>query len=317
MPARAVAAAAVAKKIADLLPDEFSALTRRSSYSYASRSQGSGNDLIEVLEQDYHEEGFDPVRHMLQHLPKEGINQSMFDIKVAQKIQQLDVITQKLSKQVMEHHEEMVKGMQLVTELERDLQVATIIVKNGRRHLSKAIFEISQDLVVAANVKKKQVLLDMVPVLERVHHAMDIKSRLESIVQDGKYAKALEMCSECMLLLEECPELSAIQEMHQSMEESLEMISSKVDAFLLEICLKFDFDKFIIVIRAYNLLDELTSFADKVHHAFAQLLVSETYNTLWDVLYQVPKFTRICKTCNNKYCHTTHTYENYCLTAGP
>jgi hypothetical protein len=32
-------------------------------------------------------------------------------------------------------------------------------------------------------------LQDMVPVLERVHHAMDIKSRLESIVQDGKYAK--------------------------------------------------------------------------------------------------------------------------------
>ncbi len=56
MPARAVAAAAVAKKIADLLPDEFSALTRRSSYSYASRSQGSGDDLIEELEQDYHEE---------------------------------------------------------------------------------------------------------------------------------------------------------------------------------------------------------------------------------------------------------------------
>jgi len=52
-------------------------------------------------------QGFDPVRHMLQHLPKEGINQSVFDSKVAQKIQQLDVITQKLSKQVMEHHEEM------------------------------------------------------------------------------------------------------------------------------------------------------------------------------------------------------------------
>jgi hypothetical protein len=56
VPARAVAAAAVAKKIADLLPDEFSALTRRSSYNYASRSQGSGDDLIEELEQDYHEE---------------------------------------------------------------------------------------------------------------------------------------------------------------------------------------------------------------------------------------------------------------------
>jgi hypothetical protein len=72
---------------------------------------------------------------------------------------QLEDITEKLSKQVMEHHEEMVKGMQLVTELERDLQVSSIIVKNGRRHLSRATFEVSQDLVVAANVRKKQVWL--------------------------------------------------------------------------------------------------------------------------------------------------------------
>jgi hypothetical protein len=32
-----------------------------------------------------------------------------------------------------------------------------------------------------------------------------------------------------------------------SSQEWLEKISSKVDAFLLEICLKFDFDKYIIV----------------------------------------------------------------------
>ena len=34
-------------------------------------------------------------------------------------------------------------------------------VQNGRRYLSRAMFEVSQDLVVAANVKKKQVLLVM------------------------------------------------------------------------------------------------------------------------------------------------------------
>jgi hypothetical protein len=157
----------------------------------------------------------------------------------------------------------------------------------------------------------------MVPVLERVHNAMDIKSRLESIVQDGKYAKALEMCSECMLLLEECPELSAIREMHQSMEEWLEKISSEVDAFLLEICLKFDFEKYIIVIRAYNLLDELTSFADKVHHGFAQLLVSETYNTLWDVLYQEEDVQNVQKKIRLSYkelcCQVPEAKSQQCL----
>jgi hypothetical protein len=41
-------------------------------------------------------------------------------------------------------------------------------------------------------------LQDMVPVLERVHHAMDIKSRLESIVQDAKYAKVSSTSSAFM-----------------------------------------------------------------------------------------------------------------------
>jgi hypothetical protein len=31
-------------------------------------------------------------------------------------------------------------------------------------------------------------------------------------------AQALEMCSQCLLLLEECSELSAVQEMNQSIE---------------------------------------------------------------------------------------------------
>jgi hypothetical protein len=145
--------------------------------------------------------------------------------------------------------------MQLVTELDRDLQVASIIVKvmctyfgtcmthailsicclliyaeiflqNGRRFLARATFEVSQDLVVAANVRKKQVLLvnyfvllilfgtqllvltlvchlfeniipssdlgkiqDMDPVLERVHQALDIKSRLDSVVDEGNFCK--------------------------------------------------------------------------------------------------------------------------------
>lgn len=33
--------------------------------------------------------------------------------------------------------------------------------------------------------------------------------------------QALHMCSECLLLLEECPELAAVQEMNQSIEVRL------------------------------------------------------------------------------------------------
>jgi hypothetical protein len=67
-------------------------------------------------------------------------------------------------------------------------------------------------------VRKKQVSLDMIPVLERIQQALDIKSQLDGAVDKGNYSTALEMCSQCLLLLEECSELSAVQEMNQSIE---------------------------------------------------------------------------------------------------
>ncbi|KAG0616902.1 hypothetical protein M758_5G150000 [Ceratodon purpureus] len=283
VPARAAAAAAVARKIATLPPHERVSLSEGSGSVYASRPRG---EAAEELEEVFYEDKFDPVKHLLEHIPAENVNQGYFDVKVGQRLLQLDVITENLSKQVMEHHEEMVRGMQLVTELERDLQIASIIVKNGRRYLSRAMTEVSKDLVVAANVKKKQVLLDIVPVLERIHQALDIKSRLDSVVDEGNFSKALHMCSECLLLLEECPDVTAVQEMNQSIEEWLQRTIAKVDALLMQVCRKFEAEKYKVVINAYTLLDDVTSLADKVQSFFAQNVVTETHDVLKILLFE-------------------------------
>ncbi|XP_024374840.1 uncharacterized protein [Physcomitrium patens] len=283
VPARAAAAALVARKLATLPPHERVSLSGGAGSIYAARLRG---EPPEKLEEVFYEDKFDPVRHLLEHIPAEGVNQGYFDGQVGQRLQQLDVITESLSKQVMEHHEEMVKGMQLVTELERDLQIASIIVKNGRRHLSRSIIEVSRDLIVAANVNKKQVLLDIVPVLERLHQALDIKSRLDSVVDEGDFSKALHMCSECLLLLEECPDLVAVQEMNQSIEEWLQRTIAKVDALLMDVCRKFEAEKYKTVVNAYTLLDDVTSLADKVQSFFAQNVVTETHDVLKNLLFE-------------------------------
>ncbi|CAM6053746.1 unnamed protein product [Sphagnum tenellum] len=284
VPARAMAAAVIARRIAALPPHERGNLTERSSSFYTSKPHEE--QQAEELEKEFYEEEFDPVRFMLQDIPEHEVKQSFFDHKVGQRLLQLEDITEKLSKQVMEHHEEMVKGMQLVTELERDLQVSSIIVKNGRRHLSRATFEVSQDLVVAANVRKKQVSLDMIPVLERIQQALDIKSQLDGAVDKGNYSTALEMCSQCLLLLEECSELSAVQEMNQSIEDWLQKTIGRVDALLMEVCRKFEAEKYATVINAYTLLDDVTSLAEKVQSFYAQLVFSETHDVIKNLLFQ-------------------------------
>jgi glutaredoxin 2 len=60
-------------------------------------------------------------------------------------------------------------------------------------------------------------------------------------------AQALEMCSQCLLLLEECSELSAVQEMNQSIEDWLQKTIGRVDALLMEVCRKFEAEKYSTV----------------------------------------------------------------------
>lgn len=285
VPPRVAAAAAVARTIASLPPHQrlnLPSSLEGSSSIYGGRPHG---DKVEELDDRFYEQEFDPVRHMLEYLPSEDVDQKYFEVKVTQRLLQLDVNTEKLSRKVMEHHEEMVKGMRLVMELEKDLQVTNIICKNGRRHLASAIDEVSQNLLVTSNVKRKQVLLDILPTLIKIQHAMDIKSRLEGIVEEGDYAKALRMCSACMQLMDDCSGIAAIMDMNLNIEDWLQRTLEKVDRVLLEVCHSFEADKYKMVIDAYAMIDD-GGLGEKVQNCFVQIVVLETHSVLKKLLYE-------------------------------
>eukprot|EP00249_Psilotum_nudum_P022392 c28500_g1_i1 orf=1413-4874(+) len=285
VPARAAAAAAVARTLAGLPPHQRLQLQSTLGGSPSLYGGLFRGERLEDVDERFYEQEFDPVRHALEILPDSDVDQNYFDAQVAQRLLQLDAITESLSRQVMEHHEEMVKGMQLVMELEKDLQVTTIICKNGRRHLSLAVHEVSQDLVVTSNVKKKQLLLEILPILVRIQHTIDVKSRLDSIVEEGNYAKALQMCSICMQLMDECSGVFAVADMNRSIEQWLQCTLEKVDGVLLEVCRKFDGDDYKMVIDAYAMIDD-GGLGEKVQNCFVQIVVIETHTVLKTFLYE-------------------------------
>ncbi|KAL3684404.1 hypothetical protein R1sor_002426 [Riccia sorocarpa] len=288
VPARAAAAAAVARKIATLPPHERLSLPSTSDGGTSVYGRRPRGEPAEELEEGFYEDKFDPVRFMLEHLPEESnqMTRDYFDKQVGVRMVQLDLVTEKLSKQVMENHEEMVQGMQLVTELDRDLQLSNIICKNGRRFLSMAAQEVSHDLLVAANVRKKQVLLDLFPILERIQLAMETRSHLDSAVDEGDYAKALQLCSECLLLLEDCSSLQAVVEVNNSIEEWLHRTVDKVDKVLLGLCSKFEADKYAKVLLAYLVLDDIPGLAEKTQTYYAQVVVSETHSIIRNSVFE-------------------------------
>ncbi|XP_019199330.1 PREDICTED: syndetin isoform X3 [Ipomoea nil] len=279
VPARAAAAAAVARVLAALPPHQRHSLSSSSeelSSIYGSRPSKVLNDL----EEEFYEEDFDPVRHVLEHIPTDENELAYFEEKAASRLAQLDRIAERLSRHVMQHHEVMVKGMNLVRELERDLKVANVICMNGRRHLTSSRNEISRDLIVHRNSKKKQALLDMLPILTELRHALDMQAALETLVEEGNFSKAFQVLSEYLQILDSLSQLSAVQEMSHGVEVWLGKTLQKLDALLLGVCQDFQEESYITVVDAYALIGDVSGLAEKIQSFFMQEVLSDTHSVL-------------------------------------
>lgn len=218
VPARAAAAAAVARALATLPPDQRLSLPSSSAELSSIYGSSAHYPIVEELEEEFYEEDFDPLMYVLEHIPSEEDELEYYENKATVRLAQLEKISAHLSRHVMEHHEEMVRGMQLVRELERDLKIATVICMNGRRHLTSSMHEVSRDLIVTTNSRKKQAFLDVLPVLTELCHALNIRKELETLVEEGNFCKAFQVLSEYLQLLDTLSELSAVQEMSRSVE---------------------------------------------------------------------------------------------------
>ncbi|KAG4385387.1 hypothetical protein GLYMA_12G083200v4 [Glycine max] len=310
VPARAAAAAAVARALAGLPPHQRYSLSSSSeelSSIYGSIPQGQ---VVEELEDEFYEEDFDPIRHVLEHVPVEENELTYFEKQAALRLAQLDRVAERLSRHVMEHHEVMVKGMNLVRELEKDLRIANVICMNGRRHLTSSMNEVSRDLIVNSYSKKKQALLDMLPTLTELRRALDMQSTLESLVEEGNYWKAFQVLSEYLQLLDSLSELSAIQEMSRGVEVWLGRTLQKLDALLLGVCQEFKEDGYITVIDAYALIGDTAGLAEKIQSFFMQEVISETHSVLKAIVHEDEEGLS-----QNSCCHFNSrlTYSDLCL----
>ncbi|XP_031385734.1 syndetin [Punica granatum] len=286
VPARAAAAAAVARALAGLPPHQRYSLSSSStelSSIYGTRPSG---EVVPEPEDDFYEEEFDPVRYILEHAPSEETELAYFEKQAALRLSQLDLVSERLSRNVMEHHEVMVKGMNLVRELERDLKVANVICMNGRRHLNSSMNEVSRDLIVNSNSKKKQALSDVLPVLAELLHAMDMQNALESLVEEGDYCKAFQVLSEYLQLLDGFSELSAMKEMSKGVEVWLGKTLQKLDSLLLGVCQEFKEQNYLTVVDAYALIGDISGLAEKIQSFYMQEVLSETQTVLRSVVLE-------------------------------
>ncbi|KAI3823280.1 hypothetical protein L1987_04713 [Smallanthus sonchifolius] len=286
IPARAATAATIARALASIPPNHRQSLSSSSEELSSIYGNTSRGQVVVELEEEFYEEMFDPVRHTLENLSSEENELTYFEGKAALRLLQLDKVTEILSHQVMDHHEVMVKGMHLVKELEKDMKIANIICMNGRRHLTSSRNEVSRDLIVNRNSRRKQALLDILPVLAELRHAQDMQVALETHVTEGNFFKAFQVLPEYLQLLDGFSELLVIQEMSRGVEIWLGKALQKLDSLLLGVCRNFKETSFLTVVDAYALIGDVSGLAEKIQSFFMQEVISETQEVLKNIVLQ-------------------------------
>ncbi|KAL4334514.1 hypothetical protein GQ457_07G042450 [Hibiscus cannabinus] len=284
VPARAAAAAAVARALSGLPAGHRYSLPSSSEELISIYGSKPQSPIVEEIEEEFYEEEFDPIKHVLEHIPSEENELEYFEKQATLRLAQLDRVAEHLSRNVMEHHEVMVKGMHLVRELEKDLKIANVICRNGRRHLNSSMNEVSRDLVVNTDSKKKQALMHLLPVLAELLHARDMQVALESLVEEGNFCKAFQVLSEYLQLLDSFSELSAIQEMSHGVEVWLGRTLQKLDSLLLGVCQEFKEEGYLTVVDAYALIGDVSGLAEKIQSFFMQEVISETHSVLKSIV---------------------------------
>ncbi|KAL0740964.1 hypothetical protein Bca4012_082477 [Brassica carinata] len=110
IPARATAAAAVARALAGLPPDQrlsISSTAIELSSIYGNNRPPPPPQQVQELEQGFYLEDFDPVRHILENIPDDQSELAYFEKQATLRLVQLDRVAEDLSHHVMEHHQDM------------------------------------------------------------------------------------------------------------------------------------------------------------------------------------------------------------------
>ncbi|KVI09299.1 Protein of unknown function DUF2451, C-terminal, partial [Cynara cardunculus var. scolymus] len=215
VPARAAAAATIARALASIPPhhrQNISSSSEQLSSIYGSEHR---DQVLEELEEEFYEEEFDPVRHALENIPSEENDHAYFERKASLRLLQLDKVTESLSRQVMEHHETVMKrerngfGRRAGERLEDckchlhgkpvmafvfvclSLILSNHKPKNGRRHLTSSRNEVSRDLIVNTSSRRKQTLLEVLLVLKELRRAKHMQIELETHVNEDNFFKPI------------------------------------------------------------------------------------------------------------------------------
>ena len=216
-------------------------------------------------------DGVDAIETTLSLIPDfddENFDQKLDEIIVGEN-DSLDMISRNLNKNLLDNYSNYLKSMQMISDLNRQLNLATSNIRQTRQVMLAAEGEIcDHPRHFFRQIQKKKnlaLVIDLVTAVNQIYKSTD---ELNSALQQHDFVRALDLCLKPAELSQDVRSLSGIEDLISSLQNMYSRVLDEMDKSLVEMTNSFDRGVYANLMHSYQQINKISTVPQKLQEAF-------------------------------------------------
>ena len=216
----------------------------------------------------------DAIQMTLDLLPSfeedENFDQKLEDL-ITGESEALDAISRNLNKDLLDNYSTYLKSMQMISELNHQLNLATSNIRQARNVMAAAESEIcDHPRNFFRQIQKKKNLALVIELVSAVNSIYKSTDELNKALQERDFIKALNLCLKPSELSQDLRSLSGIEDLVSSLQSMYSRVIDEMDKALLDMTKQFDRNVYGNLMHSYQQINKIASVPQKLQEAFLE-----------------------------------------------
>lgn len=259
--------------------------TVRQNRVIRTKNKKQDEEWLAQIDKNFFSEDFDGTKYVLDktdHLDLMELEEFRDE-----RFQELHAVSRKFAGLVNENAEKFVQELTRVSELQDQLEYATLLVKSERTKLQRADDVVVTALDVVRQTKRKAVLRGILEAVTEIRQLSKAQEQLQELLTRHEFVEAIELTRRSTEKLVEYSErgFTIVEDLASNLQDTTMMIEEHVDTALATLCAdEFSLQKYEEIVRAYELLGRPHAACDRLGSCFVAAIHVKTKQVMRETI---------------------------------
>uniref|UniRef100_A0A158R3U5 Vps54_N domain-containing protein n=1 Tax=Syphacia muris TaxID=451379 RepID=A0A158R3U5_9BILA len=271
--------------------------------------------LLDAVDSVYYiEDDFDSVKYELKKMVEINLMPEAVASEVEKLKSQLQVVSKCISAKIIENSPSYSAQLKDVDEIQDEIKGIVCTVSSIRGYLfhnevasffsklSIARNECTRSLEIIANHRNRKYLRKLKASLKIVKTLYEIGFQLKDLIQEGNFPQAITLCREAQKAASSCCQFYCIREISEKFKNIMDNFITELNVSLVSLTVIFDPDKYTLVYKAFEMLDEVKEAGNHIVKCFNETLESSSRRVIVERLLSPSKYSDIEKMSYERLC---------------